>query len=146
MDNYFTLPRVIHALREMGVGVVGTSHFRKGWPPKNLCAITQQQAKFNNFYWCIDDYGMLLGRWLDNGMVFCVSTAPKVGGMVERAIRRPRITVLDTKHVKDIWGNVGKKEINIPRFVNDYNHWMGEVDVSDHRIAYYHPNLCCCCI
>eukprot|EP00957_Ditylum_brightwellii_P206256 15347574-Ditylum_brightwellii.AAC.1 len=128
MDNYFTLPRVIHAFREMGIGVVGTSHFRKRWPPKNLCAVTQQQAKFNDFYWCIDGYGMLLGRWLDNILVFCIRMVHKVDGMVERARRRPRITILNKNHVKDVWGDVGKKEINIPKLINGYNHWMGGVD------------------
>eukprot|EP00957_Ditylum_brightwellii_P093145 7091580-Ditylum_brightwellii.AAC.1 len=32
----------------MRIGVVGTSHFRTGWSPKNRFAITQQQAKFND--------------------------------------------------------------------------------------------------
>eukprot|EP00957_Ditylum_brightwellii_P070557 5360646-Ditylum_brightwellii.AAC.1 len=63
--------------------------------------------------------------------------------MVERARRRPRITVLNIKYVKDVWGDAGKKEINTPRLINDYNHYMGGVDVSDQRIAYYHPNPCC---
>eukprot|EP00957_Ditylum_brightwellii_P171349 13044129-Ditylum_brightwellii.AAC.1 len=82
----------------MGIGVVGTSHIRKGRLPKNLRAITQQQAKFNDFYWCIDEFGTLLGRWLHNHMVFCISTVHKVGGMAERARRRSRITVLNKKH------------------------------------------------
>eukprot|EP00957_Ditylum_brightwellii_P204877 15341190-Ditylum_brightwellii.AAC.1 len=50
MDNYFVLSRVIHALRNMGIGVVGTSHFRKGWHPKDLHSITQQESNFNNVY------------------------------------------------------------------------------------------------
>ena len=34
MDNYFTLPKVLKALREAGIGIVGTARFRgHGWPP-----------------------------------------------------------------------------------------------------------------
>eukprot|EP00957_Ditylum_brightwellii_P138477 10555142-Ditylum_brightwellii.AAC.1 len=144
MDNYFTLPRVIYALREIRIDVVGTSHFRKRWPPKNLHAVTQQQAKFNDVHWCIDEYGMLLGRQLDNDIVFCIIMVHKVGVMVERARRRPRITLLNKIHVKYVWGNVEKKEINIHRTIDDYNHWIGGVDVSDQKIADYHPIICCC--
>eukprot|EP00957_Ditylum_brightwellii_P077247 5870206-Ditylum_brightwellii.AAC.1 len=115
----------------MLIGVAGTSRFRKGWSSKKLCAITQQQAKFNNFYWCTDEYSTLLGRWLDNGMVFCIFMVHKVGGMSERARKSSRIAVLNKKNIKDVWGNVGKKEINIPRLIDDYNYWMGGVDVSE---------------
>eukprot|EP00957_Ditylum_brightwellii_P202782 15331798-Ditylum_brightwellii.AAC.1 len=68
----------------------------------------------------------------------------KVGKMVERARRRPRIMVLNQKHVKDVWGDAGSKEGNVPRIIEDYNHCIGGVDISDQRIAYYHPNVCCC--
>jgi len=27
--------------------------------------------------------------------------------------------------------------------IDDYNHWMGGVDVVDQQVSYYHPNLCC---
>eukprot|EP00957_Ditylum_brightwellii_P113381 8645602-Ditylum_brightwellii.AAC.1 len=36
MDNYFDLPKVIASLYEMNIGVVGTSHFREAWPPRDL--------------------------------------------------------------------------------------------------------------
>eukprot|EP00957_Ditylum_brightwellii_P015634 1179855-Ditylum_brightwellii.AAC.1 len=36
IDNYFTVPKVIATLCEMNIRVVGTSCFRKAWPPKEL--------------------------------------------------------------------------------------------------------------
>ena len=39
MDNYFTLPNVIAALRADGIGVVGTARFKKNWPGKKLSKI-----------------------------------------------------------------------------------------------------------
>eukprot|EP00957_Ditylum_brightwellii_P034739 2633151-Ditylum_brightwellii.AAC.1 len=73
MDNYFALPKVMHALGHMGISVIGTSCFRKGWPPRDLCAVTQQESNFNDFCWCINECSTLLGRWLDNVMIFFVS-------------------------------------------------------------------------
>eukprot|EP00957_Ditylum_brightwellii_P129074 9845600-Ditylum_brightwellii.AAC.1 len=68
VDNYFNVPKVIAALFEMNIRVVGTSHFRKAWPPKELQNITQQEANFNDFFWCVGEFGTLLGCWMDNGM------------------------------------------------------------------------------
>eukprot|EP00957_Ditylum_brightwellii_P063399 4812187-Ditylum_brightwellii.AAC.1 len=84
MDNYFTLSKVIGKLRGIGVGIVGTSRARRGGPPKELSNITQQDANFNDFFWTIDKYGTLVARWMDNGLVLCVSTLHKVEEIVER--------------------------------------------------------------
>ena len=54
MDNYFSLPKVIAKLREMGVGMVGTSRFKPNWPPKPLKDIDIDKSNFNEFYWSMD--------------------------------------------------------------------------------------------
>eukprot|EP00957_Ditylum_brightwellii_P114050 8695905-Ditylum_brightwellii.AAC.2 len=36
MDNYFTLPKVIGELHDIGIGIVGKAQARRGWPPKEL--------------------------------------------------------------------------------------------------------------
>ena len=144
MDNYFTLPKVIHKLREIGVGVVGTARFRSnGWPPKALKDISKDKARFNEFYYTIDNFGTLIARWMDNGMVFCVSTLHRPGNMIKRLRKRPRVTNNNKNHVSKIWGDKGTVQIFIPTLIDDYNHWMGGVDLCDQRIAYYHPNLRC---
>ena len=33
MDNYFTTPQTMKALREGGIGAFGTARARVGWPP-----------------------------------------------------------------------------------------------------------------
>ena len=145
MDNYFTLPKVIAALREMGVGIVGTARYRsKAWPPNELKAISKESAKFNQFYWTIDEYGTLLARWMDNGMVFCCSTIHRAGNKIKRMRKRPRKTQNNRMHVDKICGENGAVEIYIPTLIDDYNYWMGDVDVADQRISYYHPSKLVC--
>ena len=39
--------------------------------------------------------------------------------------------------------NKERMNIKIKRLIDDYNHWMGRVDLSDQRIAYSYPNLRC---
>ena len=78
MDNYFTLPKVIETLREMGIGIVGTvGYWSKAWPPNALKAISKESVKFNQFYWTVDKYGTLLATWIDNGMVFVAVPSTK---------------------------------------------------------------------
>ena len=143
LDNYFTLPKVIAALREKGIGIVGTARFRRGWPPAKLANISQDKVAFNDFYYCLDQYGTLCARWMDNGLVFCCSTLHHVGDSISRRRKRPRVTNKNKNHVNTIWGEESVKKINIPKLIDDYNHWMGGVDLCDQRIAYYHPDLRC---
>jgi hypothetical protein len=93
MDNYFTLPKVIQGLRDNGIGVVGTARFRKGWPPRALQQIQQKDCDFNEFRCLVDENGRLLTRWMDNGLVFCVSTLHHVGTTIKVARKRPQVTM-----------------------------------------------------
>ena len=36
MNKYFTRPKVIFALRELDIGMVGTAKYQKSWPPVSL--------------------------------------------------------------------------------------------------------------
>ena len=143
IDNYFSIPSAIKKLRDIGVGVVGTARFRKGWPPEPLRKVNQSDVSFNDFYWCRDEFGTLVGRWMDNGLVCCVSTLHRVEQTILRKRRRPRMTDKNKAHVREVWGNEGVKKIKIPTLIDDYNHWMGGVDLADQRIAYYQPDLRC---
>ena len=60
--------------------------------------------------------------------------------MIKQKRKRPRVTSNNKNHVSKIWGDKGVVPIYIPTLIDDYNHWMGGVDVSDQRISYYHPS------
>ena len=105
----------------------------------------EDKSKFNNFYHTVDEYGTLLGQWMDNGLVFCVSTVHKVGSVTWCTQKKPRKTIKNSKHVDKVWGEDNKKRIHIPKLIDNYNHWMGSVDLADQRVAYYIPNLYCHC-
>jgi len=59
----------------------------------------------------------------------------KPGQIISRKKKRPRITQKNRSHVREIWGTEGVVSISIPTLIDDYNHWIGGVDVSDQRIA-----------
>ena len=93
-----------------------------------------EKSNFNDFFWSVDEHGTLVARWVDNGLVFCVSTLHKINNTVKRLRKRPRKTINNRRHVDKIWGDEGTKEIYIPTLIDDYNHWMGGVDVADQQI------------
>ena len=102
MDNYFTLPKIIKKLRDEKIDVVGTSRFKQNWPPKELKAVDDKIALFNSFYWMVDDFGTLVGRWIDNGIVFLVLTIHRVNKSVKRVRRKPQKTPRNARHVDNI--------------------------------------------
>ena len=88
MDNYFTLPGIIKKLRDKGVGIVGTARFRQNLPSKELKALTVERMNFNEFHYCYKRYRTLIARWMDNNLVFCVSTYHTIGKVIKRMRRR----------------------------------------------------------
>ena len=92
MDNYFTLAKPTKALRDQEIGIVGTPCFCPNWPPKEIKKIDAKYLKFNHFHWSIDEFGTLIARWMDNGLVFCVSTVHIPGKTIKRKRNSPRVT------------------------------------------------------
>ena len=137
------MPKVIFRLCEMKIGIVGTSRFRRNFPPQALRDVNVGKADFNDFYWMIDENETLLGRWKDNGMVFVTSTIHRVGNTIKRLRKKPRLTTTNKKHVEKVWGENRAVENFISTLIDDYNHWMGGVDLVDQQTSYYHPNLRC---
>ena len=115
----------------------------RGWPPKPMQSIKLEKVEFNHFYWAVDSFTTLLTRWMDNGLVFFVSTVHTEGNYIEQNCGKLRKTVNNKHHVERVWGKNMQVKISIPRIVDDYNYWMSGFDVVDELIAYYYPNLPC---
>ena len=86
-------------------------------------------------------HNTLVGRWMDNGLVLIVSAIHKFEQIIKRNRGKPRKTLKNCCQVDKIWGEKGAVPIFIPTMIDDYNHWMGGVDLSDQMIAYYHPDF-----
>ena len=76
-------------------------------------------------------------------MVLCCSTVHWVNEVIPRLWKKNLPTTTNASHVKEVWGDNGSTTTKIPTLIDDYNHWMGGVDMSDQLIAYYHPDLQC---
>jgi hypothetical protein len=141
MDNYFTYPKVLHGMRQLNVGCIGTARAKRGWPPKEMREI--DDIRFNTLYLMNDEKDFKIARWIDNNVVTMVSTVHTGEESIERVRRKPRPTAVNRRHLELVWGGNPVRAIHIPCMIDDYNHWMGGVDKADQLIAYYRPNLRC---
>jgi len=141
IDNYFSYPNTISAFRKLGVGIAGTARPKSGWPPFQLKV--PENFMFNDLFWCTDDCGTLVMKWIDNNEVFIVSTAHMPTSSIMRNRRKPRQTSTNKAHIETVWGQNSVRQIKIPAVIDDYNHNMNGVDIADQRIASYNPNFRC---
>ncbi|PKY44186.1 hypothetical protein RhiirA4_418837 [Rhizophagus irregularis] len=82
--------------------------------------------------------------WMDNGPVTMLSTIHQINGdenRIERVRRRPRKTSTNAAKVRTVFGNASKKSLPIPIVIDDYNHFMGGVDIADQLRGYYNTQL-----
>ncbi len=56
-DSYYTHPRIIKALLEKGIRVVGTARPKRSWPATEFSV--RDNAIFNDLFYCSDDFGNL---------------------------------------------------------------------------------------
>ena len=141
MDNYFTTSNVMEQTRLKNVGVVGTARYRRGWPAEEIREVND--SRFNTLYLLNDVKNFLILRWIDNNVVTMVST---IHTGYETAIRlrwKPRENQVNKAHVRNVWGELPVIPISIPKVIDNYNHWMGGVDLADQYISYYRPNIRC---
>jgi hypothetical protein len=141
MDNYFTYPDVIKGITDLDVGVVGTACARRGWPPKEMRDIADNC--FNTVYLMNDRKGFKIIHWVDNNVVTMVSNVHTGEEVVTRECRCPRESNVNRQALRTFWREAAVRMIDIPGCIDDYNHWMLGVDVSDQYIAYYHPAVKC---
>ena len=141
MDNYFTWPKVMETVGSMGIGVVGTARYHRGWPPKEMRDVKDE--RFNTVYLQTDKRGYKIVRWVDNNIVTMVSNVHTGKETVTKSRRRPRVTNTNKRHLDTVWGQEPVKSITIPKVIDDYNHWMCGVDKADQLIAYYRPKIRC---
>ena len=94
MDNYFTLPKVFKAPYDEETGFIGTATYLRSWSPIELKQVSDKDCTFNDFNYTTGIFGTLCTRWMDNRMMFYVSTihhtGQKMTNIIKRKLRKPR--------------------------------------------------------
>jgi hypothetical protein len=138
LDNLFSSTKLFGYLQQLGFGATGTARTNSG-----ICAdfVAKKQAdrKKDEIPWGTLFSKPTIGNdiiqcaWKDNALVLFLSTTHETGPdqIVVRHRKRPATTSTSAKTARKPFGSESEKDLPIPKFVDDYNHYMGYVDQAD---------------
>src|SRR5436305_9466172 len=142
MDNYFTSIKLFQYLREKKIGACGTVRTNSANFPQILK--TNKKLDWDTLSGVVVD-SVLAILWMDNGPVTMLSTIHQIDNenenRIERVRRRPRETSTNAVKVRAVFGTLSKKALPIPVIIDDYNHFMGGVNIADQLRGYYGTQL-----
>ncbi|MGF2011319.1 hypothetical protein [Nostoc sp. DedVER01b] len=81
--------------------------------------------------------GVLCLAWQDNNLVLLLSTIHSPELWIPTKRKRPSTTSTNAKVARLPFGDEVIKELEIPIAINDYNHYMGGVDIANQYRATY---------
>ncbi|CAG8615282.1 16971_t:CDS:2 [Cetraspora pellucida] len=143
MNNYFSSIPLFKYLREKGMGACGTIRTNLFRFPKELKIGKKIALDWNTLLEkVIND--ILAIFWIDNGPVTMLTTIHEIVGenwKVIRNRRQPRKTSFNANTVCRVFGDRHRKELEILWIIDDYNHYMGGVDIADQLREYYNCQL-----
>jgi hypothetical protein len=134
MDNYFTSIPLFRSLRGLKYSAVGTTRPYDRFP-QALLKLKKESSKleWNTLLARVVDDTLCLA-WQDNNIVLALSTIHTihtVNDFVARQRKRPAKTSTSARIVRRVFGEDLIKELEIPVFIDDYNHNIGGVDIAN---------------
>ena len=75
--------------------------------------------------------------WKDSNVVLFATTVGNLAETVTRNRRRPAPTRTGARQTRKLFGSKVRMELEIPKLIDDYNHFMGGVDQFDQLRSYY---------
>jgi hypothetical protein len=135
IDNYFTSIPLFSELRTCEFGVVGTIRPHKDFPIglKELKDRFSTKLEWNTLLAVIVQDIFCLA-WQDKNIILALSnihTVDKVEDFREK-IRKHLIKIFtNSRIVRQVFGNNHQKELCISCFIDDYNHYMGGIDLAN---------------
>jgi hypothetical protein len=141
IDNYFSSVTLFNHLHIRRYGACGTARPKNGVPP--LLQELKDHAKdiqWNSLY-AIPVQNVLCLAWQDNNIVFSMSTLYSADSFIPRKRKRPGKTSTNALITRRVFGKEVVKELDIPIFINDYNHYMNGVDLANQYRASYEVHL-----
>lgn len=149
LDNYFTSVGLFKLLCSWGVGSCETTQAHgKGFPPL-IRAMKEWDLKLPwSTMIAIPYQDVLCFAWQDNNLVTGLTTVHTIGktnDLIEQEWRWPAKTSTSAAITRPIFGSEATKKLTIPCVIDDYNHYMGAVDIANQLCLSYtshHPTFC----
>jgi hypothetical protein len=135
IDNYFTSIPLFEELRSCQFGAVGTTRPYSEFPSrmKEIKDRFLKKLEWNTLLAKVVQNTLCLA-WQDNSIVLAllnVHTVHTAKDWVTRVRKRPAKKSTNSAIVKKVFKDLGQKELYIPSFINNYNHFIRGVDVAN---------------
>ena len=165
LDNLFTSVRLLTQLEDDGFGAAGTvrttrterekkeaksgtkaqhqelqKEINRGLDPRlsDLKLKHNLQLEWGKLYVCLsEDKRVLQLAWKDQNVVLFMTTVSNGREFKSRLRRRPTKTATNARTSRAPFQGNETKELDIPEFIDTYNHFMNGVDVADQLRSYY---------
>ena len=139
LDNYFAFVPLFSMLHAENIGAVRTTRPSGTEFPALLIALCQNFS--NKLDWgtiyAVEVDGVLCLSWQDNNFVLGLSTIYRVHEAFKlcQVMTSMRNRLLNTSTnatiVRKAFGKLAQRELEIPCFINDYNHHMNSVNLAN---------------
>ena len=140
MDNYFTTIPLFRHLRNYGIGAAGTTRAKRPDFPSVLAInkdITKKILEWNHLSGEVVN-GVCAVLWQDNNTVLFLTTIHNLQELVLSDRRKPKKTSTNAIAArKPFADHEHRKLLPIPALVDDYNQYMGGVDIADQLRSNY---------
>jgi len=140
-DNYFSNVALFAILRELGISACGTARSSTIPEPLRIDNNTARKVLPWDHTSAVIESGVLCGLWQDNNTVFVMSTIHDLNTRTLVHRRRPRETSTNAASARKIFASDVRKLLLIPSLIDDYNQYMGGVDIADQLRSYYTTHL-----
>ena len=165
LDNLFTSSRLLTQLEDDGFGAAGTVRTTRTEREKketksgtkaqqkelekeinrgldlqlsDLKLKHNMQLEWGKLYACLsEDQRVLQMAWKDQNVVLFMSTVSNGRDTISRLRRRPTKTATNARTSRAPFLGSETKQLDIPEFIDTYNHFMNGVDVADQLRSYY---------
>jgi hypothetical protein len=137
MDNYFSTVSLFKALQDIQCGACGTTRKQGGIPSQLIELKDNIKAIPWGSLYATEAQGVLCVAWQDNNIVLLLSTIHSPYLYVPTERKRPGAISTNAAIARAPFGTNIKKELKIPVAINDYNHYMGSVDIANQYRASY---------
>lgn len=144
MDNYFSNILLFKHLRKLNIGTCGTARINSAYFPPVLKVDKIEKLQWNTLTGTVVDDQVLSAVWMDNAPVTMLSTIHSINkedDFVECNRRCPRTTSTNASIVRAVFNGQPRAQLKIPKLIDDYNHNMNGVDLSDQLRSYYNTQL-----
>lgn len=140
MDNYFTTIPLFQHLRDHGIGAAGTTRAKRhDFPPAFAIGkeITSRLLEWNHLSGIVVN-GVCAALWQDNNTVLFLTTIHDLRQLSYSKRKKPKKTSTNASAARKPFAtDENEKLLPIPTLVNDYNKYMGGVDIADQLRSNY---------